>query len=199
VSLDSIKGDSLQLYMPLSSLSAIIAIVTVQSTMRKTSIKVKKFFEEKKNKKATLTGNVASAAVPDSGTTSQIFVPYQSDPGSRIRVGVTSPRSGAASSAAPAELETGLQVSSTKQSGIGSGAIVDTFETVLGILKEVSAPFTPLQAAVGGVIECIHIYKVGSRPLTRNDSLICYIASIWKYRDPSSSCGRSNSSHKAYV
>ncbi|KIK64684.1 hypothetical protein GYMLUDRAFT_399028 [Collybiopsis luxurians FD-317 M1] len=40
-----------------------------------------------------------------------------------------------------------------------AGDVVDTLESVLGVLKEVSAPFTPLQAAVGGVIECIHIYK----------------------------------------
>ncbi|KIK59175.1 hypothetical protein GYMLUDRAFT_245596 [Collybiopsis luxurians FD-317 M1] len=127
--------------------------------MRKTAVKVKNFFEEKKSKKALLTGNVASAAAAsDSGTASQVPSTYQSDTGPEPGVGVTS-QSRSASLAQPAELETELQISSTKQSGLGSGAVVDTFETVLGVLKEVSAPFTPLQAAVGSIIECIHIYK----------------------------------------
>ncbi|KIK49817.1 hypothetical protein GYMLUDRAFT_253532 [Collybiopsis luxurians FD-317 M1] len=127
--------------------------------MRKAIKAGKKLFGKKKNQKPTLTGNVASAAAPDSGTASQVSSAYQSDTGPAPGAGVISPKSGTASSAPPAELETGSQVSSTKQAGIGSGAVLDTFETVLGVLKEVSVPFAPLQAAVGGVIECIHIYK----------------------------------------
>ncbi|KIK51267.1 hypothetical protein GYMLUDRAFT_404491 [Collybiopsis luxurians FD-317 M1] len=105
--------------------------------MRKTAIKVKKFFGKKKNQKATLAGNVASTDAPDSGTASQVPSTYQSDTGPEPGVGVTS-QSRTAPSAQPAELGT---------------------EFVLAVLKEVSAPFTPLQAAVGGIIECIHIYK----------------------------------------
>ncbi|KIK49740.1 hypothetical protein GYMLUDRAFT_667327 [Collybiopsis luxurians FD-317 M1] len=127
--------------------------------MRRTANKVKKFFGKKKNQKTTLAGNVASAAAPDSGTASQVSSTYQSDTGPGPAAGVISPKGETASSAPPAELETGSQVSSTKQAGIGSGAVLDTFETVLGVLKEVSGPFAPLRAAVGGVIECIHIYK----------------------------------------
>ncbi|KAF5378048.1 hypothetical protein D9757_011519 [Collybiopsis confluens] len=53
-----------------------------------------------------------------------------------------------------------LQVSSTDQSlTFTSKTVVDTLETTLTVLKEVSAAFPPLQAAVGGVIQCIHIYK----------------------------------------
>ncbi|KAF5363003.1 hypothetical protein D9757_013370 [Collybiopsis confluens] len=52
------------------------------------------------------------------------------------------------------------QVSSTNQSlTITSKTVVDTLETTLNVLKEVSVFFPPLQAAVGGVIECIYIYK----------------------------------------
>ncbi|KAE9386283.1 hypothetical protein BT96DRAFT_981789 [Gymnopus androsaceus JB14] len=47
---------------------------------------------------------------------------------------------------------------SPKHQGIGS-TIVDTLDTVLKVLKEASAPFPPLQAAVGGVCECISLYK----------------------------------------
>ncbi|KIK62245.1 hypothetical protein GYMLUDRAFT_553956 [Collybiopsis luxurians FD-317 M1] len=57
------------------------------------------------------------------------------------------------------ESGTVLQMPSINQSTTGSGAIIDTLETALVVLKEVSAVFTPLQAAVGGVVECIHIYK----------------------------------------
>lgn len=38
--------------------------------------------------------------------------------------------------------------------------IVDVLNTVLKVAKEVSATFPPLQAAIGGVCECIDIYKV---------------------------------------
>ncbi|KIK57974.1 hypothetical protein GYMLUDRAFT_739128 [Collybiopsis luxurians FD-317 M1] len=76
--------------------------------MRKTAIKVKKFFGKKKNQKATLAGNVASTDAPDSGTASQVPSTYQSDTGPEPGVGVTS-QSGTASSAQPAELGTELQ------------------------------------------------------------------------------------------
>lgn len=43
----------------------------------------------------------------------------------------------------------------------GSGKIVlDTIDSLLKVVKEVSVPFAPLQAAVGGICECISIYKV---------------------------------------
>ncbi|KAE9384925.1 hypothetical protein BT96DRAFT_1026748 [Gymnopus androsaceus JB14] len=45
-----------------------------------------------------------------------------------------------------------------RHEGIGA-TIVDTLDTVLKLLKEASAALTPLQAAVGGVCECISIYK----------------------------------------
>ncbi|KAF5351487.1 hypothetical protein D9757_013235 [Collybiopsis confluens] len=45
---------------------------------------------------------------------------------------------------------------------VTSGAVntaLDTLETMLGVLKEVSVVFPPLQAVVGGVVECFNIYK----------------------------------------
>lgn len=47
-----------------------------------------------------------------------------------------------------------------RHEGIGA-TIVDTLDTVLKVLKEASVALPPLQAAVGGVCECISIYKVG--------------------------------------
>ena len=42
-----------------------------------------------------------------------------------------------------------------------SGTIVlDTIDSLLKVVREVSVPFAPLQAAVGGICECINIYKV---------------------------------------
>ncbi|KAF5337758.1 hypothetical protein D9757_015040, partial [Collybiopsis confluens] len=67
---------------------------------------------------------------------------------------------GSRSSTPAPEPENAQQVSSTNQPlAITSKTVVDTLETTLGILKEVSAAFPPLQAGVGGVIECIRVYK----------------------------------------
>lgn len=42
-----------------------------------------------------------------------------------------------------------------------SGTIVlDTIDCILKVVKEVSAPFTPLQAAIQGICDCFRIYKV---------------------------------------
>ncbi|KAF5365041.1 hypothetical protein D9757_013092 [Collybiopsis confluens] len=78
--------------------------------------------------------------------------------GSRSR-GATPPGS-RSSTPAPEPGNPQLQVPSTDQSlTITSKTVVDTLETSLNVLKEVSAVFPPLQAAVGGVIQCVHIYK----------------------------------------
>ncbi|KIK57875.1 hypothetical protein GYMLUDRAFT_246535 [Collybiopsis luxurians FD-317 M1] len=146
-------------------------LLSVKSTMHKTNIKVKKLFRKKKNQKATLAGNVAFTDAPDSGTALQVLSTYQLDTGPEPGVGVTS-QSGTASSAQLAEQETELQVSCAKQSGLESGAVLDTFETVLGALKEVSGPFAPLWAAVGSVIECIHIYKALAKDLISHTKLM---------------------------
>jgi hypothetical protein len=37
------------------------------------------------------------------------------------------------------------------------------FDAALRVLKEVSAPFPPLQLAVGGLIGCIDIFKASSQ------------------------------------
>ncbi|KAF5362819.1 hypothetical protein D9757_014260 [Collybiopsis confluens] len=67
---------------------------------------------------------------------------------------------GSRSSTPAPEPANAQQVSSTTQSlTVTSKTVVDTLETTLNILKEVSAIFPPLQAAVSGVIECVHIYK----------------------------------------
>ncbi|KAF5371921.1 hypothetical protein D9757_011498 [Collybiopsis confluens] len=67
---------------------------------------------------------------------------------------------GSRSSTPAPEPENAQQVSSTNQPlAVTSKTVVNTLDTTLGILKEVSAAFPPLQAAVGGVIECIRVYK----------------------------------------
>lgn len=38
--------------------------------------------------------------------------------------------------------------------------IIDTVDSLLKVLREVSTPYPPLLAAVGGICECIDIYKV---------------------------------------
>ncbi|KAF5371914.1 hypothetical protein D9757_011496 [Collybiopsis confluens] len=67
---------------------------------------------------------------------------------------------GSQSSTPASEPENAQEVSSTNQPlAVTSKTVVDNLDTTLGILKEVSAAFPPLQAAVGGVIECIRVYK----------------------------------------
>ncbi|KAF5371936.1 hypothetical protein D9757_011493 [Collybiopsis confluens] len=67
---------------------------------------------------------------------------------------------GSQSSTPASEPENAQEVSSTNQPlAVTSRTVVDNLDTTLGILKEVSAAFPPLQAAVGGVIECIRVYK----------------------------------------
>ncbi|KAF5343950.1 hypothetical protein D9757_014743 [Collybiopsis confluens] len=61
---------------------------------------------------------------------------------------------GSRSSTPAPEPENAQEVSSTNQPlAVTSKTVVNTLDTTLGILKEVSAAFPPLQAAVGGVIE----------------------------------------------
>ncbi|KAE9396227.1 hypothetical protein BT96DRAFT_977606 [Gymnopus androsaceus JB14] len=61
--------------------------------------------------------------------------------------------------AAGNKLESTSGPKSPKHQGIRS-TIVDTLDTVLKVLNEASAPLPPLQAAIGGVCECISLYKV---------------------------------------
>ncbi|KIK64752.1 hypothetical protein GYMLUDRAFT_400339 [Collybiopsis luxurians FD-317 M1] len=125
--------------------------------MGKTVSYIKKRFQ-KKGKNVTPTGGTASIVAPDSGTALQVSSTHQPDTGPGPGNEITTPMNEALTSNQPAP-ETGLKGPSTNQSGVRAGDVVDTLESVLGVLKEASAPFAPLHAAVGGVIECIHIYK----------------------------------------
>lgn len=154
--------------------------------MCKTASNIKKLLRKKK-KNVTPTGGTASIVTPDSGTASLVSSTHQLETGAGPGIVITTPMNEALTSTQQAP-ETGVQGPSANQSGIRVGDVVDTLESILGVLKEVSAPFAPLHAAVGGVIECIHIYKVGFGLLTWNSKLISYIESIRKYKGTSRCC-----------
>ncbi|KIK64340.1 hypothetical protein GYMLUDRAFT_240898 [Collybiopsis luxurians FD-317 M1] len=154
--------------------------------MRKITTQVKKFFGKKKNQNVILTGN-ASPAAPEYGTVLQAPFTNQSDivegrtavglvtpsltsalPALHIRMqGLSTnqqeaaviPESRISTSSGTPNLRAESQGPSTTRFPIASGTVVDTLETTLMVLKEISVPFAPLQGAVGGIIECIHIYK----------------------------------------
>ncbi|KAE9386189.1 hypothetical protein BT96DRAFT_1006341 [Gymnopus androsaceus JB14] len=91
--------------------------------------------------------------------------------------------------AAENKLESTSGPKSPKHQGVGS-TIVDTLDTVLKVLKEASAPLPPLQAAVGGVCECISLYKnvSGNTEQLRGlaNDLISRTTFLQPYLDPKS-------------
>ncbi|KAE9394972.1 hypothetical protein BT96DRAFT_998092 [Gymnopus androsaceus JB14] len=100
-----------------------------------------KFFHHNKDKghNTTPTGSRVPTPTPDASTPLQVH-------------------------AAPTSIADGNQPESTSvqnssnHQGIGT-TIGGTLDAALKVLKEVSAPLLPLQAAVGGVCACIGIYK----------------------------------------
>ncbi|KAF5373379.1 hypothetical protein D9757_009755 [Collybiopsis confluens] len=141
-----------------------------QSNMRKMynsgKTKAKKVLDKYRSRSVTPTGTGPSTLAPAADHRSQVEV--SSTPGSRpstptAQVNTTLDTAGRTPETDNLQSQVVVpevaDLTPTSETTFTTRAVVDTVETALGVLKEVSAAFPPLQAVVGGVIECINIYK----------------------------------------